>query len=43
MHKPSPRFSKINDNHRWLLIEIRGKYIMTSKSSPDTKILPKLT
>ena len=32
MSKPSPEFSKINDNRRRLLIEIIAKYIMTPKS-----------
>ena len=33
MHKLSPRFPKINDNCRRLLIEIIAKYIMTPKLS----------
>ena len=34
MHKPSPRYPKINYNRRQLMIEILTKSNMTSKLSP---------
>ena len=34
MHKPSPRYPKINYNRHQLLIEILTKSNMTPKSSP---------